>query len=113
MPRTRATSRPATCSVGAEVYDAVPWFWSDQYDQTLQVAGLPDAGSTLVERDLGEGRLYFHLADDGRLVGVGGIGPNGLIAREMRLGEMLIAQGAAPDPALLGDPAVKLKSLLK
>ncbi len=26
---------------GSRVYDAVPWFWSDQYDLTLQIAGLP------------------------------------------------------------------------
>ena len=97
---------------GTEAFAAVPWFWSDQYDETLQVAGLADEGVSTVERDLGAGRLYFHLASDGRLVGVSGIGPNSLIARDVRLGEMLIARSARPDPAALAQPGVKLKALL-
>lgn len=97
---------------GVEVFAAVPWFWSDQYDQTLQVAGLADEGRTIVERDLGAGRLFFHLADDGRLVGVSGIGPNSIIARDIRLGEMLIAKQVRPDPSSLASPSVKLKGLL-
>jgi 3-phenylpropionate/trans-cinnamate dioxygenase ferredoxin reductase subunit len=96
-----------------DAYAAVPWFWSDQYDETLQIAGLPDAGSTTVERDAGHGaRLFFHLAEDGRLVAASGVGENSAIARDIRLAEMLIAARAAPDPARLADPAVKLKSLL-
>lgn len=98
---------------GSEAYAAVPWFWSDQYDETLQVAGLSDGAATTVERDLGAGTLYFHLADDGRLVAVSGIGPNGVIAKEVRLGEMMIAKRAKPDPAALGSPDVKLKSLMR
>lgn len=97
---------------GDEVFAAVPWFWSDQYDQTLQVAGLADEGRTTVERDLGAGRLFFHLADDGRLVGVSGIGPNSIIARDIRLGELLIAKQVRPDPSSLAAPSVKLKGLL-
>ncbi len=95
-----------------QAFAAVPWFWSDQYDETLQVAGLPDEGKTMVERDLGEGRIYFHLDGEGRLVGASGIGPNGAIARDIRLAEMLIARRAKPDPSALASPAVKLKGLL-
>jgi 3-phenylpropionate/trans-cinnamate dioxygenase ferredoxin reductase subunit len=94
-------------------FQAVPWFWSDQYDITLQIAGLPDAGARTVTRDLGDGAaLLFHLASDGRLVGVSGVGPLGKIAKEVRVGEMLIARRAAPDPAALARPATKLKGLL-
>lgn len=94
-------------------HDAVPWFWSDQHDLTLQVAGLPDAGVTLVERPLGAASLWFHLDAGGRLVGASAVGPNGLIARDIRLAEMLIARRATPDPAALADPDVKLKGLLR
>jgi len=97
---------------GSETFAAIPWFWSDQYDQTLQVAGLCDEGRTTVERDLGAGRLFFHLAEDGRLVGVSGIGPNSLIARDIRIAEMMIARRACPDPGRLASPATKLKTLL-
>jgi len=100
--------------LGAEAeYEAVPWFWSDQYDLCLQIAGLPDAGVEMVIRDLGGGaRLLFHLAADGRLVGVSGVGPLGKIAKEVRVGEMLIARRARPNPTALAAPGVKLKGLL-
>ena len=48
-------------------FDAVPWFWSDQHDQTLQIAGLPDEGDTTVARDLGGTTLYCHLKAGGWL----------------------------------------------
>jgi 3-phenylpropionate/trans-cinnamate dioxygenase ferredoxin reductase component len=96
-----------------EAIRAVPWFWSDQYELTLQIAGLTDEGRTMVARDLGDGaQLLFHLAADGRLVAASGVGLLGKIAREIRLAEMLIAQRAAPDPDALASPAVKLKTLL-
>ena len=44
--------------LGAEgEYDAIPWFWSDQHDLCLQIAGLVDEGCETVELDLGEGAL--------------------------------------------------------
>jgi 3-phenylpropionate/trans-cinnamate dioxygenase ferredoxin reductase subunit len=96
-----------------EAIAAVPWFWSDQYELTLQIAGLVDEGRTLVARDLGDGaQLLFHLAADGRLVAASAVGPLGKITREIRLAEMLIAQRAAPDPDALASPAVRLKTLL-
>jgi 3-phenylpropionate/trans-cinnamate dioxygenase ferredoxin reductase subunit len=98
---------------GNEPYAAVPWFWSDQYDETLQIAGLPDAGSHTVERRApGGARLFFHLAPDGRLIGASAVGANAAIAKTIRLAEMLIAAGAAPDPAALTAPEVNLKSFL-
>jgi 3-phenylpropionate/trans-cinnamate dioxygenase ferredoxin reductase subunit len=97
-----------------EPYASVPWFWSDQYDETLQIAGLADAGSRTVEREApGGARLFFHLAADGRLVAASGVGANAAIAKSIRLAEMLIAARAAPDPAALAAPDVNLKSLLR
>ncbi|RYB01387.1 NAD(P)/FAD-dependent oxidoreductase [Lichenibacterium ramalinae] len=97
---------------GSEAYAAVPWFWSDQYDETLQVAGLSDEAVDTIERDLGAGRLFFCLAADGRLVAASGVGPNGVIARDIRLAEMMIARRACPDRVALASPSVKLKALL-
>jgi 3-phenylpropionate/trans-cinnamate dioxygenase ferredoxin reductase component len=94
-------------------YQAVPWFWSDQHDLNLQIAGLVDGGRETVVRDLGEGALLlFHLNDDGRLVAASGVGPLGKIARDVRLAEMLIARRTHPDRRALASPNVKLKSLL-
>lgn len=96
-----------------EPHRAVPWFWSDQYELGLQVAGLADEASQIIRRDLDERAfILFHLAADGRLVAASGIGRGNSIARDMRLAEMLIARSACPDPAGLAAPDVKLKSLL-
>ncbi|MDQ6435617.1 FAD-dependent oxidoreductase [Mesorhizobium sp. LHD-90] len=96
-----------------EAHDAVPWFWSDQYDLGLQIAGLPDEGVETVCRDLGaDAFILFHLAADGRLVAASGIGPGNAVARDIRLAEMLIARRAAPSPEKLSAADTKLKSLL-
>jgi 3-phenylpropionate/trans-cinnamate dioxygenase ferredoxin reductase subunit len=96
-----------------EAFVAIPWFWSDQYDLTLQVAGLADGAVREVVRTLSpEAAILFHLSPEGQLLAASGLGPGGAVARDIRLAEMLIAKAAHPDPAALADPAVKLKSLL-
>jgi len=94
-------------------HDKVPWFWSDQYDLTLQVAGLAEGATTHVDRPVSDDALLqFHLADDGRLLAASGIATGNAIARDVRVAEMLIAKGARPDPAALADPNIRMKSLL-
>ncbi|MFQ8431392.1 NAD(P)/FAD-dependent oxidoreductase [Amaricoccus sp. W119] len=96
-----------------ETVSAVPWFWSDQYDLTLQIAGLADGAGSHVRREGKDGAfLIFHLAPDGRLLSASGIGPGNAVAKEIRLAEMLIARRATPDPQALADPGVNLKKLL-
>ncbi|MER8429148.1 FAD-dependent oxidoreductase [Mesorhizobium caraganae] len=96
-----------------EAHAAVPWFWSDQYGLSLQIAGLSDEGKRTVRRDLSDGAfILFHLAEDGRLVAASGIGPGNAVARDIRLAEMLIAKRVKPAPEALGSQDVKLKSLL-
>ncbi|ANL37067.1 NAD(P)/FAD-dependent oxidoreductase [Rhizobium phaseoli] len=96
-----------------EAVSAVPWFWSDQYDMTLQIAGLAEGAATHQRRDLGAGAfILFHLDADGRLIAASGIGPGNTVARDIRLAEMLIAARAHPDPAALAASDIKLKSLL-
>ena len=96
-----------------EAVSAVPWFWSDQYDMTLQIAGLSEGAVTHLRRDLGESAfILFHLDEAGRLLAASGIGPGNAVARDIRLAEMLIAARAHPDPAALVASNIKLKSLL-
>jgi 3-phenylpropionate/trans-cinnamate dioxygenase ferredoxin reductase subunit len=98
---------------GAERVASVPWFWSDQYDLTLQIAGLADGAAITVRRDMEEGAfILFHLDSEGRLVAASGIGPGNAVARDIRLAEMLIAAGSRPDPEALASPETKLKKLL-
>lgn len=97
---------------GSEMWTAVPWFWSDQYDLTLQVAGLADGAVQTVRREIADGTILFHLDGDGRLLAASGLGVGNAVARDIRVAEMLIGRKARPDVAALASPAVKLKSLL-
>ena len=99
---------------GSKPYSAVPWFWSDQYELSLQIAGMPGDGVEMVRRSLSpDAFLLCHRDGNGRLVGASGIGPGNAIARDVKLVEMMIAKGISPSAESLADPAVSLKSLLK
>ncbi|WP_370130598.1 NAD(P)/FAD-dependent oxidoreductase [Bradyrhizobium yuanmingense] len=94
-------------------YEDVPWFWSDQYDETLQIAGLFCEEDVSVARNLGaNGQLVFYLAADGRLVAACGFGRLSVIAKEIRFAEMMIGRRIAPKAEALANPSVSIKSLL-
>ena len=96
------------------VADSVPYFWSDQYDLSLQIVGLPHLGSSVVERCRDDGAaIHFQLDPAGRIVGATGLGTAGSIGRDIRLTQVLIAQRAHPARAVLQDPEGRLKALLK
>ncbi len=96
-----------------EAYSATPWFWSDQYDMTIQIAGMPAYGTSTVMRKTGAtSRIFFALDAGGALVGASGVGRAGEIARDVRIAQLLVAQRASVEPALLADADTKLRSLL-
>ncbi|WP_158937908.1 NAD(P)/FAD-dependent oxidoreductase [Burkholderia sp. S171] len=96
-----------------ETYSEVPWFWSDQYDMTIQIAGMPAFGVTSVVRETSAAsRVFFALDRDGVLVGASGVGQASEIARDVRVAQELIARRACIEPSLLSDRSVKLKPLL-
>jgi len=96
-----------------EKCNSVPWFWSDQYDMTIQIAGLPSLGSVTAVREMGaNSRVFFALDGDGVLVGASGVGQIGDIAKDVRMSQELIAQRARVSPQMLADRKVKLRSLL-
>jgi 3-phenylpropionate/trans-cinnamate dioxygenase ferredoxin reductase component len=95
------------------VYERVPWFWSDQYELGLQIAGLYAQSVYEVVRSSPDGHdVGFGLDHDGRVVAASGIAEGTSIGRDISLAEMLIAARATPRPALLGDPSVPLRDLL-
>lgn len=110
--RMQAETAARNMAGAAETFSALPWFWSDQYDLGLQVAGLPQPAHRTVQRSVAEGEVEFYL-DDGRLVAAAGLGIGNGVARDIKLAEMLIAAGSSPPPADLADPRVNLKTLLK
>lgn len=89
-------------------YIAKPWFWSDQYDVKLQIAGL-NTGHTCVITRPGTGKaMSFWYYKDNRLLAVDAVND----ARAFMVGKRLIEAGQSPDAALVADPATDLKALL-
>ena len=92
--------------LGAERdYDPVPWFWSDQYDLKLQIAGLATGYDTVVMRP---GLSHWYYAGE-RLLAVDALGD----PRAYMVGKRLLENGKSPDPAAVADPETDLKSLLR
>ncbi|RWC27864.1 MAG: ferredoxin reductase [Mesorhizobium sp.] len=111
--RDQAAQAAAILTGASPAPSPVPWFWSDQYDHGLQVAGLVDEGKTHVCRELSEGAfINFHLSAEGVLVAACGFGPGQSVGRDIRLAEMPIARRATPSPDALASAGVKLKSML-
>jgi 3-phenylpropionate/trans-cinnamate dioxygenase ferredoxin reductase component len=105
----------AAAMLGADIaYDALPWFWSDQYDLTLQVAGLFDPSLPIHGRTSGSiGTLVFQCEAGGELAAVAGIGIRNDLAKDLRILEKLIERRVKVLPAVVSDPSVALKSLLR
>ncbi len=90
---------------GTDGYADVPWFWSDQFDVNIQVAGVPLEWDEIVLRgDLRSKKCTVFLLSAGRVVG--GICLNN--GRDMRMVKNMIADGRPRDPAMLSDAAVNL-----
>ncbi len=90
-------------------YAEVPWFWSDQYEYKLQIAGLIEPGDTQVVRgDPASGKFAnFHLRG-GAIAAVECVNA----APEFMMGRQLIAKKAAVAPERLGDVNIPMKQLL-
>ena len=90
-------------------YDPVPWFWSDQYDVKLQIAGLNTGYDHIVTRK-GEGDAvsfwYYH---GGTLLAVDAMND----ARAYMIGKRLIEAHRSPDPSTIADAGTDLKALLR
>jgi 3-phenylpropionate/trans-cinnamate dioxygenase ferredoxin reductase subunit len=105
----------AAAILGARApYSKAPWFWSDQFDLTLQVTGMFDMNSPVQSRETGDDTaLIFQCDNDGRLRAAAGIGTGNTVAKDIRILEKLIERGAAVDAATISDPSQNLKRLLK
>lgn len=95
--------------MGAEKpYVAKPWFWSDQYDVKLQIAGLNTGYDQIVTRRDGDAVSFWYFAGD-RLLAVDAMND----PRAYMIGKRLIEAGRSADKALIADAAADLKPLLK
>ena len=95
---------------GDEAYVPKPWFWSDQYDCKLQIAGL-NMGYTDVYVRKGDApgvqSNWYYNGDT--LLAVDAMND----PRNYMIGKRLIEAGRSPEPALITDPATDMKALLK
>jgi 3-phenylpropionate/trans-cinnamate dioxygenase ferredoxin reductase subunit len=105
----------AAAMLGAQtVYDALPWFWSDQYDLTLQVAGLFNLALPIHTRSTQLcGKLVFQCDAGGELAAVAGVGIGNVLAKDLRILEKLMERRVKISPKRVADPCVPLKTLLK
>ena len=95
--------------MGAETpYVPQPWFWSDQYDTKLQIAGLNTGYDRVFVRQNGEALSHWYYCGE-RLVAVDAMNDS----RAYMIGKRLIEAGKSPKPEVVIDPATDLKALLK
>lgn len=77
-------------------YGEVPWFWTDQYDSNIQIAGAPVPGLDVLERGVVGARGYLaYYLDKDALRGAVGIG----CGRDIRMAREIMRSGASVDRA--------------
>lgn len=91
-------------------YAPMPWFWSDQYDIKLQIAGLNRGYDAVYARRVPESDTpsYWYYRGE-TLLAVDAINDS----RAYMVGKRLIEMGASPAPKEVMDPNTNLKELLK
>jgi 3-phenylpropionate/trans-cinnamate dioxygenase ferredoxin reductase subunit len=106
MEQAKAVAR--TIAGQPQAYADVPWFWSDQYDLKLQIAGVGDPDDELILRGDPASRAFscLHLRG-GRLVAIDCVnrGADFLAAKK------LIAERRPIDGAQAADPEIRLAEL--
>ena len=89
-------------------YDALPWFWSNQYDLKLQTAGLSTGYDTTVLRGEPEsGSFSLAYLKDGRLIAIDCVNK----AKDYVQARKLIEEGFSPDPEALANAELALKEV--
>ncbi|NNC64184.1 MAG: oxidoreductase [Gammaproteobacteria bacterium] len=100
-------SKAAALSVLGEpiAYAQVPWFWSDQYDLKLQIAGISAGYDRVVLRgDPAERKFAAYYLRDSRLIAVDAVNS----PKDFLLGKRLVAKGAMPSPERIADTTTDL-----
>lgn len=91
-----------------QAYDAVPWFWSNQYDLKLQTVGLSTGYDTAVTRgDPATRSFSVAYLRGGRVIALDCVN----MVKDYVQGRKLVATRTAVDPERLADPSVPLKDL--
>jgi len=89
-------------------YVPMPWFWSDQYDCKLQIAGLNTGYDRIVTRGPDGAAVSFWYFKGDRLLAVDAMNDS----RAYMVGKRLLETGRGVDAGAISNPATNLKSLL-
>ncbi|CAA0100400.1 NAD(P)/FAD-dependent oxidoreductase [Zhongshania aliphaticivorans] len=92
-----------------EAYNALPWFWSDQYDLKLQIAGLSQGFDQVIIRgDSEQGRSFaaFYFSE-GRFIAVDAINR----PKEFMMSKRALTSGQIADPLKLADESIEIKDV--
>jgi len=90
-------------------YAQVPWFWSDQYDLKLQIAGLSQGYDQTIVRGDSDSRSFSCLyLRDGQLIAVDAVNS----PKDFMQSKALIAAHAVIDPDLLANADNELKNMV-
>jgi 3-phenylpropionate/trans-cinnamate dioxygenase ferredoxin reductase subunit len=110
IPSATEQARQAVASIMGQppVTLEVPWFWSDQFDLKLKIAGVVQPPyDTVLRGDPGTGSFALFHHRSGRLVAVEAANANA----DFMAGRRLLSANRTVDPARLGDPTVPLREL--
>jgi len=111
VPNAIEQARQAACLICGKPPPApeVPWFWSDQYDLRLQIAGLPfDATEIALRGDVGTAKFaLFHLTGDGTVQAVEAVNAS----TEFMGGRKIILGRKRLTRARIEDMSVSMKEL--
>lgn len=92
----------------AQAYDAVPWFWSDQYDLKLQTVGLSQGyDQTVLRGDPATRSFSVVYLRQGRVLALDCVNQ----VRDYVQGKALVKAGFAPDLVALADADLPLKAV--
>ena len=112
VPNAMEQARVVAAMIGGKEksYDAEPWFWSDQYDIKLQMAGFTEeATQSVVRGDIESGAaITFYLKEE-RVIGVEAINS----VRDFISCRKLVAGRVKPDLTQLTDADIPLKAFLE
>ncbi len=90
-------------------YDALPWFWSDQYDCRLQIVGLNQGFDRTVRRATDERCVSIWYYADARLLAIDAMND----PKAYAFGRIIIEAGKHPPAEQIADPATDLKAIAK
>ncbi len=94
---------------GSKDYVAKPWFWSDQYDVKLQIAGLNSGYDQVVTRAGEGGSVSFWYYRGSELLAVDAMNA----PRDYMIGKRLIEGGKSPTPEQIANPETDMKLLMR